>query len=144
MAKGKHIGGCIYIHKDFADQVWGDLAWEMSNLPEGFEYTLIKIDKTTGAVTFIQCDDFDTADEPTMGDAVLCYPSGGHRYMKANKDPWIYHHKWMMVDRDYEGFDVEKSRLRSEAINSLTDLDRSRIGKKSYGEEHVLPLLRSI
>jgi hypothetical protein len=54
-------------------------------------------------------------------------------------DPYIYHHKWLFVSDDYEEFDVEASKSRSERWMALTDVDRSRIGRKSYWDEQVVP-----
>jgi hypothetical protein len=143
MADGKHVGGCIYIHKDYVGDVWGDIDFDIGQLPVTFEYTIIKIDKATCALTFIVCEDFDSADEPTVGESVMVYPSGGVKVIKQPEDPFIYHHKWMMVDRGYEGFDYEASRKRSDAIDSLLSLNLSRIGRKSYWD-HILAELRSI
>jgi len=56
-------------------------------------------------------------------------------------DPDIYHHKWLFVADDYQGFDVVASKTRSEQWIALGDVDRSRIGRKSYWEERVVPQL---
>ena len=56
-------------------------------------------------------------------------------------DPFIYHHKWLFVKDDYDGFDVEESKTRSRAWMALTDIDRTRIGKKSYWEGTVVQRL---
>jgi len=58
-----------------------------------------------------------------------------------SSDPYIYHHKWLFVADDYGGFDVDESKRRSLAWMSLPDIDKSRIGRKSYWEDHVLPRL---
>ena len=134
---GKLIGGCIYVHRDYL--VEGYESWA-EELPDGFEYTLVKVNTKSGAVTFIQCEDFDTAPEPTMGAAILVRNNGTYKRMSALDDPWIYHHKWQMVGADYQGFDVEESKARSAAWEAL-DVDRSRIGKKSYWEANVVPLI---
>jgi hypothetical protein len=138
MAIGKHIGGCIYIHRSYATNC---ISRQAALVPVGFDYVLIKINTATGAVTFIKCADFDTAHEPTMGDAILVNKNGFVRLMKALSDPWIYHHKWMMVDDDYDGFDVAASRARSKTWGALANVDRSRIGKKSYWTTNVLAIL---
>jgi hypothetical protein len=56
-------------------------------------------------------------------------------------DPYIYHHKWLFVDDDYRGFNVEESKARSQLWISLGDVDRSRIGRQSYWQEQVVPRL---
>jgi hypothetical protein len=40
---------------------------------------------------------------------------------------------------DYVGFDVELSKTRSRQWIALGNVDRSRIGRKSYWEEQVVP-----
>ena len=56
-------------------------------------------------------------------------------------DPYIYHHKWLFVAEDYAGFDVEESKRRSQQWIALEGVDRSRIGRKRYWEQHVVPRL---
>ena len=59
-------------------------------------------------------------------------------------DPYIYHHKWLFVADDYEGFEIMESKARSERWISLSDVDRSRIGRRSFWEQNVLPRLAEI
>lgn len=59
-------------------------------------------------------------------------------------DPYIYHHKWLFVADDYRGFDVAESKARSEQWIALGDVDRSRIGRKSYWEASVVPRISRI
>ena len=49
------------------------------------------------------------------------------------------HHKWLFVADDYQGFDVERSKGRSQRWIAIGNVDRSRIEKKSYWEEHFVP-----
>ena len=55
----------------------------------------------------------------------------------------IYHHKWMFVDDDYNGFDIQESKRRSslwrDAIDKYAEQNNikkrtisSRIGKQNY------------
>jgi hypothetical protein len=60
---------------------------------------------------------------------------------QALSDPYIYHHKWLFVDDDYDGFNLEVSRRRSETWTQIPDIDNSRIGRRSYWLERVVPLL---
>jgi len=53
-------------------------------------------------------------------------------------DPYIYHHKWLFVADNYQGFDVAASKQRSELWMKLPDVDRSRIGRKSFWETQVV------
>jgi hypothetical protein len=151
---GKEIGGAVYIHREYESVLPAEALQRAKEVVPavlgGDPYTLIKYDKKTGALTFIWCQDFDTVDEPTMGIAVLCTPDetkyGGYRLkvMFPPKDPWIYHHKWLMVRDDYAGFNVLSSKQRTDQIERLKKtrgLDSARIGKLSYWNSEVVSLL---
>jgi len=142
MAVGKKVGGCIYVHRDYVDHVFCDIEWAVELVPEDWDYVIVKVNLTTCQCSFIKCADFDTADEPTVGDSFVVKPDGTTRIVKAPKDPWIYHHKWMMVDPSYGGFDYSESQARSAAWQVLADVDKSRIGKKSCWEDYVLKIMQ--
>lgn len=58
---GKEIGAPIY--------VFGDMVAEgRKQLPAEFECQVVKYDTRAGNVSFIESSDFDTADEPTVGE----------------------------------------------------------------------------
>jgi hypothetical protein len=142
---GKRIGGSVYLHRsaiagsDQAEAV--ELA--AKNLPDGFAWHVAKVNEQSGAVTFVDSPDFDTADEPTVGDAIRVTTAGEVVIQRSAADPWIYHHKWQMVREDYAGFDVAESRARSAAWESLEGVDRSRIGKRSWWEKHITARLEA-
>ncbi len=138
---GKEIGGAIYVHRQYEDVFASPVKTAREFLPEGFEYQVVKYDSRSGNVSFVESPDFDTADEPIVGEIVTVKPDGVIRRRKQAADPEIYHHKWLFVRNDYCGFDVDASRRRSELWTALTNVDRSRIGRKSYWEQHVLPRL---
>jgi hypothetical protein len=138
---GKEIGGAFYVHRRYEDQLGQPVAEAKAHLPADFDYQIVKYNQRTGTVSFIQSDDFDTASEPTVGDILIVSPDGQLRQRRQAADPEIYHHKWLFVADAYEGFDVEASKQRSLTWLSLEDVDRSRIGKKSYWEAHVVPRL---
>jgi hypothetical protein len=77
-----------------------------------------------------------------VGDSILVRQDGTTRHLRQPKDPYVYHHKWLFVADDYTGFDVRESKARSRAWMQLADVDRSRIGKKSYWREKVVPRLQ--
>ena len=58
--------------------------------------------------------------------------------MEPPSDPYIYHHKWLFVADDYDGFDVEESKSRSDAWLALPQVDKSRIGRACYWHTHVV------
>jgi len=136
---GKEIGGAVYIHRRYEDVLGEVVAEAKERLPAGFEYQVVKYDARSGNVSFIESPDFDEADEPAVGEVVTVKPDGTVRRRRAADDPEIYHHKWLFVRDDYEGFDVEESRERSRAWTGLEGVDRTRIGRRSYWEREVVP-----
>ena len=136
----KRIGSVVWVHKSSQDELPQDLLKRAkSKVTDPFD--VIKYDKASGDFTFIRSKDFNTAPEPTVGDAVLVRKDGSTKVMKQKSDPQIYHHKHLFVKPDYKGFDVEASKRRSERIEKL-GVDKSRIGTLSYWKENVLPKLK--
>ena len=108
---GKEIGGDIYFHRMYADRIVpadilenAEQALE-ENYP-GFEHNCIRYSPKTGAVSFQESPDFDTAREPIVGDYITVFPDGR---ISTGSSKYIFHHKWLWVDNDYPGFDVEQA-----------------------------------
>jgi hypothetical protein len=138
---GKEIGGAVYVHRRY-EHIFGSAVEEARrHLPPNFSYTVVKLTLANRSVSFVEVADFDTAPEPTLGTIVVVKTDGSCRRMVAPSDPFIYHHKWLFVKDDYGGFDVEESKTRSRAWMALIDIDRTRIGKKSYWESTVVQRL---
>jgi hypothetical protein len=81
--------------------------------------------------------DFDSADEPTAGEYCrVNLPGkgcGSQPVVTAiRRTSNIWHHKWLWVTDDYEGFDVEASFQRSQVWLALDDVEMSRIGNPKY------------
>ncbi len=140
---GKAIGGCIYVHKQYMnDVIPSDILEHGIKLIGKFPYTILKYNPKTNAISFIESLDFDTSPEPAVGRAWLVKPDSiMPKTINPPSDPWIYHHKWLMVKDDYKGFDVEESKQRSLQWMAHSP-DSSRIGKQSYWNDKVLPLLK--
>ena len=138
---GKEIGGALYLHRDYETKLGDPVRAAKNFLPTGFEYCILKLNLKTESVSFICCDGFDVEDEPEVGDSIIVHPDGTTRKRNKAKDPEIYHHKWMFVADDYDGFDVEASRKRSLSWIGLENLNKRKIGKRSYWVENVLPRL---
>jgi hypothetical protein len=138
---GKEIGGAVYLHRSCEEILGDSVARAKASLPDDFEYAVVKLNLKTKAVSFIESSDFDFSDEPTVGASIIVHPDGRTRRRKQATDPEIYHHKWLFVQDDYGGFDVELSRARSQLWIDLPDLNKRKIGKKSYWDTNVVPLL---
>lgn len=136
---GKEIGYAVYLHRDYDDRLGEPVEWAKRHLPEHYEYTVVKLNQRNDAVSFIDCPNFDSEHEPVIRGIVVVNADGSVQRRTMPLDPYIYHHKWLFVADDYTGFDVERSKDRSRCWTSLPDVDRSRIGKKSYWEANVVP-----
>lgn len=108
---GKEIGGDIYLHRDYADIVVPDDIMQnavqiLDEYDNRFDYNCIRYSPKTGAVSFQEAPDFDTAREPVVGDYITVFPDGS---VKTGHSNYIWHHKWLWVMNDYTGFDVADS-----------------------------------
>ena len=138
---GKEIGGCVYVHRSYEQLLGPAVEHAKAALPSPFDYTVVKLNLKNNAVSFICCPDFDGQEEPEIHEIATISADGALLMRKRSTDPYIYHHKWLFVADDYPGFDVEKSKSRSRVILNLKDVNRRRIGKKSYWTAEVLPIL---
>ena len=112
---GKKVGDRLYIHKDYAGRVIPCLTlWEakekLKECKPGFPYNCIRYNVKTDEITFMEAPDFDTADEPMVGWCFTVHKSG---VCTMGHSTAVWHHKWMWVLSDYDGFDYEASRRRS-------------------------------
>jgi len=140
---GKEIGGAVYVHRNYEDRLGTVVRRAKESLPGEFEYHVVKYNYRTGAVSFVQCGDFDSSPEPTVGEIVAIDAAGKIRRRSQARDPEVYHHKWLFVAEDYEGFDVQESMRRSAQWVQLDGIDRKKIGRKSYWEQHVVPQIEA-
>ncbi len=136
---GKDIGGRIYVHKDYVDRLPNHQAVRqaektLSQAAPNFNYNAVSVDMKTNRVTFIEAPDFDTADEPTVGRYIVVSPDGN---AKPGVSQQIWHHKWLWVEDDYQGFDVEKSFQRSRQWLQIPDIPFSKIGKREVWDQVI-------
>ena len=113
---GKPMMEFVYFHKNYIDMFpqWKDnIIQKASLLPHDFDYVAIKYNTKTDEVSFISSPDFDTSDEPIVGDSYKVDNNGNVKLTRRSSDPLIWHHKWQWVTDDYHGFDVNKSKERS-------------------------------
>lgn len=133
----KHIGTAYYVHKSnivelIKKVVPKELQAEFYCLLHSinYEYDIVKYDCNN--VTFIRSPDFLLVHEPVVGYCYRYKDGEWKRPPKVRKDfKRVYHHRWMFVADDFNGFDVEKEKERTKIIDSLK-LDKKRIGNKEY------------
>ena len=106
----KEIGGCKYTHKSNINTLTGLGLLEVQKvLPKDFTYDILKLDLKNNTITLVSSPDFDTAREPIVADAYkIDCNTGEIKFIKGKGQ--IYHHKWMFVKPDYEGFDIKESK----------------------------------
>ena len=141
---GKKMGDDLYFHKMYVDE-YVDLNFYnklKSFLPEGFQFNIIKYNDKFKTISFINSPDFDRADEPIVGDAIKVREDGTITMTRQKRIPQIYHHKWLFVKDDYKGFDINKSKKRSEEWLQVSDkINMSKIGTLNYWQDVVIPML---
>ena len=111
---GKAVGSKIYVVNGaqkgiIPDDVW-DKATKILNkkwLSLNWFNTLCYDFKNPHIVRFDFCEGFCTEREPVVGQMVFVNTETGEVWNKWNSQ--IYHHKWLWVPEDYEGFDVQAS-----------------------------------
>lgn len=142
---GKLIGGQIYLHKDYALDVIPKDVWEkalkvLADTNSDFKYNCVMYDAKTGNVRFDEAPDFDTAREPVVGNTLTVKPDGT---TKAGYSKYIWHHKWIWVKNDYQGFDVNESKAWSQKwLGILTEtadgngIERWNAQLDRFGLEH--------
>jgi len=134
---GKTIAGKTYVHRLYEDQVvpadvLAAAKDRASELVEG--YTCIRYDKRTGQVSFQFSEDFDSSEEPLLGRTVSVNKDLTVKLTQGGNQIW--HHKWMWVDDEYTGFDVEASKQRSKQWEPHVEADeKRRIGYKRYWDQ---------
>lgn len=144
---GKEIGGDIYFHRDYAEDIipLDILEYAEQVLSEeypDYEYNCIRYSPKTGDVSFQESPDFDTAREPKVGDYITVKPDGT---IKTGHSEYIFHHKWLWVLNDYPGFDVADSwNWSRQWLNTLQETsDGNGIGRwNAQLQRYGLPLDR--
>lgn len=154
---GKKVGNDYYMEKTFMEEdMPAFVSKAAEKLPAEFEYKIVKFNDKTKEVSFIESKDFDTANEPTVGDSYKVKPNGDVKFTKGRtNNKQIYHHKWMMVrptNKDkkwtgknvYKGFvrknSYERSIVMQEVMNA-NEFPTNKIGNQDFWSENVLPLI---
>lgn len=116
---GKHIGGEIYVHRNYANRISQNMYEQgvsiLENSPQfkNFQFNLVVFpDKLEHSkelyIKFVNCTTFDSDREPLRGEGYKVNLTDGS-IKRMNGDNTIYHHKWQWVDDDYDGFNVDDS-----------------------------------
>ena len=138
---GKVIGGRIYVHRDYVDRLpeplqrlYSDATQAMQGVDPNFRWNATAIDLKGDKVTLMEAPDFDTADEPHVGVYWTVAPG---KPPKRGQTSQIWHHKWLWVDDDYRGFDVDQSFERSRKWLAIPDIPFAKIGKDEFWQKFI-------
>lgn len=147
----KHVMKSWYAHnsnyKEWEDKVlkymnkeeFEDLMFFITDLYSreiGIDSYVLKFDPLNNKISFISTPDWDTENEPTVGDSICAWVDENEEFQakKIKGKNQIYHNKWQFVQPNYTGFDVEAAKERTELWNSIPDINKhkSRIGYRNY------------
>lgn len=149
----KIVADCIYVHKSNLKELLSkvkreiemdileakyDADEELFNEKQ-FNYEVLKYNKKKNQLTFIDSPDWNTSNEPEVGDGWLIdLDTWLWKFIpKRSKNPQIYHSKELFVANNYQGFDIEKAKERTKLWKSLPNLDTHRIGNKDFWKEYL-------
>ncbi|MFS1426774.1 hypothetical protein LMH73_006235 [Vibrio splendidus] len=134
------MGNNIWFHISYANEHGLELGQLITRQEIDFNPTVIRLDTKTKAVSLIQCDDFDTEHEPTLGKVVTFKADGQASTSLASNNKLIYHHKWQFVRPDYQGFNYKEAKMRSYVWKSVLGTNKaisSRIGRQLYWNDFL-------
>jgi len=116
---GKQMGNYVYIHRNYSyvlpepERVYKAGQALVASHPKFAQvYNCIRYDLNRGLVRFDEAPEFDLISEPAVGNWVVVDPEID-RVIQEGCTVFIWHHKWMWVMNDYDGFDVRASRAWS-------------------------------
>lgn len=131
----KNMPDAYYVHRSAIGSLSKELFLKVMTLcPTDYEWNIVKVSKKQDMVTYIFSPDFDSSLEPYQK-SYLCIKNGkAHRaHVDNGNNPFIYHRKEELVNKDYKGFDLKAARERTAVWRLFIVLaDRSRIGRKKY------------
>jgi len=138
---GKDIGGRLYVHKEYVGRLpevlqhrYKDAIGAIRSVDPDFIWNAVALDLRGDKVTLMEAPDFDTADEPRVGIYWTVTPGKPPKRGQTNQ---IWHHKWLWVDDDYRGFDVEQSFERSQKWLGLPDIPFNKIGNPEFWQKFI-------
>lgn len=135
----KKVGYAIYAHKSNLEEF-------LTNLPNEDEQNRIKhilakakkihpyeiLKYNQGNLSLIECDTWNTMNEPIVGDSHIYKEDGTIKIIKGGRT--VYHSKELFVQPDYKGFSVEQAKLRTIEWNKIPNIKnlKSKIGNVTF------------
>ena len=133
---GKRVGNNTYIEISYLGVLPQDAVDGVNRIKEEYDedFKVVKYNTKTGDVSLIVSPEFDTVQEPKI-EASVKYTKSTDTVGDRRAGSTVYHHKWLMVEDDYTGFDVEDSMVRTEVINK--EIDRLSLSRNQIGSSKV-------
>lgn len=137
----KKVGTSLYVHKSNIEELLNCIQDELEinrilsiiNIAKKeYLFEIIKYDKKSKNISLIECDTWNSMNEPIVGDSHLYKLNGEIKLIKGNKT--VYHSKELFVNENYVGFDVEKAKQRTLEWNKIPNIKnlKSKIGNITY------------
>jgi hypothetical protein len=143
----KKVGYCKYVHKSNLAELLNsvsDLEREpikelISQHSTYWNFEVVKYDSKTKNLSLIQSLNWNTANEPTVGDSLIInIVTLKISISKMKTREQIYHQKELFVSENYSGFDVQKAKARTQLWKSkIQNLSqhKTRMGYRWYWNE---------
>lgn len=140
----KKVSTTMYVHKSNLKELLSAVPYLerlriesiVDKEKEHWDYAVVKYNTKTKKLSLVQSPNFDTANEPTVGDSlVINILTMETKTVNKKHREQIYHCKETFVANDYPGFDVKKARARTQLWQTtIPDLKyhQSRIGYREY------------
>lgn len=153
---GKRVGQYLYIHtsaiESLPENIRDNISYYSKLLKERYNfdcYDVLKIGIKSPTISFIQTIGWDDLPEPFITKVYKVATNGSITFHDYTKQNIIYHHKWMFVDPNYTGFDIDESKKRSEwethehviKMRKKDPTFKSKIGKYSFWKENVVDII---
>lgn len=135
----KKVGSAIYAHKsnlkEFLNCIKDDDEQKrvksiINKAKNEHLFEILKYDK--GNLSLIECETWNTMNEPIVGDSHLYKLDGTTKIIKGGKT--VYHSKEYFVANDYQGFDIEKAKQRTKEWHNIPNIKnlKNKIGFVEY------------
>ena len=143
---GKRMGKYLYVHSSAATPYLTpevrDYLYRLLDARQGHQGAIVKLDVTREPYAFVsltEVPNWDDENEPRLGRSHGLNENGAWEVREPSKSPLVYHHRFLFVPTDYEGFDVKASMLRSLKWKRIAGKNNPeisrRIGRLAFWEQ---------
>lgn len=143
----KKVGYCKYVHKSNLTELLNSVSSLESKTIQklinqystNWNFEVVKYDSKSKKLSLIQSPNWNTANEPTVGDSlVINIDTLKTSIAKMKIHEQIYHQKELFVNENYTGFDVQKAKARTQLWKSkIQNLSqhKTKMGYRWYWDE---------